>query len=560
MNPSGAINGESKGIQSDPALARVMRPDMYCTDSSGAPIPNCGIPDPWERSKDFAGGSKERVMNFMSPNGTLMDLNMATTLANEYTSLLAGPLNQITTTYVYADSGAAAGLNQSIDWSHSVLNAYNLSLNHLASQTSDPVMGDVIANKMNGCIRNQLKGAAHGNWPMAFSMCTADRTVSSGNFYATVGMPAKLGDIPQHAPTGGFSFGAPPSMPENQHSVLAEVFNPLIYSAPNFAFFPEQPTKADYIDLYNDAKKLLGDVIYTETYEPEGIVVSNVERWRSSNAGDDPSSVFRSMLKKSWNAGNLLLWKICEYTNSQEDVDVSSHDPLPWSVIIGSQASDFWASINGGAHGWIGPTNSNLLSLSFQSFQFKAVGADLLFASFKRTQEQVEAKPKVGADPMTGKGRKLDCEQLNTAFGGKAVFDDLLTNSGGALSYANLKEFRQELFEVVLRIALGQWLDTLRVTRDFFLKVSSGFAGSSDYQPAQLALKMVYETAGVADSAQLEDSFRKNREQLEARFKSLESKYSAELGRGSGSIASMFSDLDSRGDRGSAATSPMAAS
>ncbi|MBX7145433.1 MAG: hypothetical protein K1X79_13370 [Oligoflexia bacterium] len=562
LNPAGAVSGAAKEIQMDPALARVLKPNTFCVGPGGSLISNCGVSAGNETS-DWSGGIKKRDINIPGPNALRTDLIQSIALGNQFPSTLSSPGTQVATTYVYADAGAAAGISLSLGNVTGALIGYKLAIDSLNAQVQrDPVVGELAAQKLNGCLQKALNGGvAGGNSAQAWSWCMGDRMMSAGAFALSVGPGATLEDVPDHAPVGGVSVNSPPSMPGNQHSVWAEIFNPLIYKAPTISSSPSQASKADYIALLADAKRLTGDVVYTETVAGTGNTRIETRRERSNNPADDPAEVYRQILKNVWKKLNGVLWKMCDYLDKKQNVSVTSHDPFPLSVYFGFSAADFWSSINGGASGWTAPTQTELADLSFQSFLFKAVGADLLFASYLKTQEHVMPAATTNQDPMSGQGRKLDCQQFETASGKPGQFETLLSDSGSwfggyAFSPKKLKEWRQTLAELSIRIALGQWLGQLRAMHSFLLSTAGGMAGGTSLISSQLAERMILETAGVNSPAELEESFHNNRAELRQVFERLQTQYAMELGQGSGTVSEMFKDSQGIGSGDTALSGP----
>ncbi|MBX7145096.1 MAG: hypothetical protein K1X79_11645 [Oligoflexia bacterium] len=542
LNPAGAVSGFSKELQMDPALSRVMTPNMFCRGPGGALIQGCGVQSGQETA-DWSGGVKNRAITVTSPNGLRSDLMMASTLANQYTTFLASALTQIATTFVYADAGAAAGLTQALANADGSRASYHATLQNVSEQAaSDPIVGDQVAQALNGCINKQLSGAANGNQALALSMCLGDRTVSQGTFATTAGSGAKLGDIPDHAPTSPGASGGP-SMPDTQHSAWFDVMYPKIKAAP-MTSTTGQATKSELTQLLADAKRLTGDVVYTESNQL-GSLLKSARRERNTNPADQPPAIYYSMMKKVWESGNKLLKKMCEHYNSYTNKSPSSYDPFSWWSGFGG-ATDFWDSLTSPTTQWTAPTKQDLQDLSFQSFRFTSIGGDLLFAMFIKSQEFVNPTPSAGQDPSTGGGRSLRCEEFETTSNKPGEFDRLLSNSGGSFSLSKLKEWRQTLFEVSVRIALGQWLNIFRIMHSFLMGVMPATAAAGSPVSYSLAAQLLFETVGVQDRKGLEEAFKNNRDELRAKFKLIEAGYSAELGRGAGSISEMFEDSNAK--------------
>lgn len=539
LNPSGAVSGFSKELQMDPALARVMKPNMYCRGPNGNIIQGCGLSGSnTQETSNWNGGVKNRAFTVSSPNGMRSDLMMATTLANQYVTFLASPVAQIATTYAYADAGGAAGIAQGVNNADGARASYDASLGNISAQAAaDPVVGDQVAQALNGCINKQLSGPANGNQALALSTCLGDRSISQGTFAATSGAGAKLGDIPDHAPTGGNGINGP-SMPDNQHSIWYDVLSPIIKAAPQTST-TGQATKGELIQLLADAKRLTGDVMYAEANQP-GSLLKTARRERNTNPADQPESIFYVMHKNTWNAANRLLKKMCEHYNSYSNISPSSYDPYSWWTGFGG-AKDFWDSLTSPTSQWTRPTHQDLSDLSFQSFRFTAIGGDLLFALFLKSQEFINPSATNGQDPSTADGRTLICANFDTANGQSGQFESLLSGTSGGYSLQKLKEWRQALFEVTLRIAMGQWLNTFRIMSAFVQGTLSAMASGS-YIAQAVAEQMIFETVGVASRDGLESAFKLNRDALMKKFQLFEAGYAAEIGRGAGSISEMFVD------------------
>ncbi|MBX7145435.1 MAG: hypothetical protein K1X79_13380 [Oligoflexia bacterium] len=553
LNPSGAVTGIAKDIQMDPALGRVLRPNTFCKGPNGTMLSNCGV-SAGNETADWSGGQKKRVLNIVSPNGLRADLLQSAAIGNQFPMLLTSPAVMTATTYAYADAGALAGTVSGVAFVDGAMSGYKMALDSLNAQAQrDPAIGDLAAQKVNGCIEKELNGGSAGNQAQALSICLGDRTMSAGNFAITSGAGATLADIPDHSPTSPVNINGPPSMPGNQHSVWAEIFNPLIYAAPLVSLNPTQATKSDFISLLADARKLSGDVKYVETVAGTGSTLVSIQRERSSNPSDDPSQIFRSIMRTVWNKLNGLMFKMCDYYDGKQNIDPSTHDPFPVNGMAG--LNDFWGSIDSSALvSWQVPTQSELTAVSFQSFTFKAVGADLLMAAFLKTQEQNMPVATNSQNPMTGHGRHLRCRELDASPGKPAEFERLLGSS--SFSTNKLKEWRQNLAEVTIRVALGQWLGQLRVMLAFVDSVAGGMVGGAELLPSQLAFRMILETAGVESREALEESFRNNRAELRQLFARIESQYAGELARGSGSISQMFDDAKGIGTGESSLTGP----
>lgn len=555
LNPSGSVSGITASIQTDPALARVLRPNTFCRNSSGNLIPNCGV-SAGNETADWSGGVKKRDINIMSPNGLRADLIQSAVVGNQFPMLLSSAAAQTATTYSYADSGALAGMLAGVTYADGALAGYKLALDSLNAQAArDPIVGDIAAQKFNGCMQKELNGNSNGNQAQALSICLGDRSVSAGNFVASSGPGATLGDVPDHAPTGGLSINSPPSMPDNQHSVWAEIFNPLIYAAP-VAAMGNQATKADFISLLADARRLTGDVLYTETVSGTGNTRIQIQRQRNANPSDDPTEMYRQTLRLAWNSLNILMGKMCDYVDQKYNIDWNSHDPFPW-VALGT-GGGFWDALqtSGSGSSLTHLTQADLIDLSFQSFQFRPVGGDLLFAAFLKSQEHKTPASTTTQDPKTGKGRRLDCDELDPMSGQKAQFEKLLESTSGNFNTKKLKQWRQHFADVSIRIALGQWLGRLRSLKDFLSSTAGGVVGGRSLIVSSLAEQMILETAGVASAEQLELSYRNNREELRATFERIQATYAAELSAGSGTISDMFMDARETGSADTALSGP----
>jgi hypothetical protein len=301
-----------------------------------------------------------------------------------------------------------------------------------------------------------------------------------------------------------------------------------------------------------DARDLIGDVIYTETISPTGDQTISVDRWRNPDPLKTPQAQFRDQYKRVWNTLNSVMYKYCNYIDQKRNINFSTHNPFQfqfinfgWFLIPFAAQADFWASV-GRSPSANYPTHSEMVDLGLAGgFQFHGALGDVLLAEFLKTQEATSAGQTSGQDPESGAGRDLECEEFLTGPSQKGNFDQLVVSSNftsSGFTSSKMKLWRRMLSFMSYRIALGQFLNRLRVMRNVFSEFTGGAFARSGHQSSSLALDLIYTTAGANDGEGLEAAYFNNKNELKDFIAAAMQARAAELGRSSGTLADMFSD------------------
>lgn len=537
LNSGGGFRNNQESIDNHSSLgaAPLDDPNLFCRNSNGTIIPGCSITNETEK---WGGGEKKMHVTSLFGHGLRSDLNYSAGLASQMFSGLAGAVTTQAITFSYLDAAAFAGINSAQATVDGAVASLKFQVDYLNDQADrDPLLKEVVLSKTQGCIHANMAGNRSGSTPgnraEALLKCLADR-FSAGPASTTTNPTsgATMSDSPDHP---GVSSNI------NTISLWNLVFQPMISSAASTTNGLSTASAAQYLDLLEDMRKIVGDTKIVEIKSTTGDSSEfTIERERNPNPDYQPGRQAKAMMRQAWVSASFVLNKYCRFKNDRAQIS-ANYDPF---TISSAFFPDFWSGL--GSIGAVNPfafSKEHLRDLTLAGgFRPSVLFFDILMSEF--VNDQAHSGP-----PASGGGSTLNCIELS---GAQNNYDTLLANGE-----VRLTAWRKTLRVIVNMIGTGQYLNLAREMRDTLNKTST-IGGAANQAIKNTAYGMIAEAVGLANIDQLEVAYANKITELRAMLDKLYQKHANKLGTSAGQLSEMFGQISQDGNASGAGLNPMA--